>query len=211
MSNTSCAPEGAYRRSDWEVIAGMVESGAKVLDIGCGDGELLHILTEEKQVDGRGMEISQKGVNACVARGLAVAQGDAAEALRDYPERAFDYVILSQTLQAMSRPDEILAQMLRIGERAIVSFPNFAYWRVRLYLAWRGRMPVTRQLAYQWYETPNIHFCTILDFVDLCARNGYLIEKTAAFDHRGRCRFHKRLGGWANLCAEHALFLLRRE
>ena len=172
------------RRTDWLVIAGMVENGAKVLDIGCGDGELLQLLATQNQVDGRGMEISQKGVNACVARGLAVIQGDAGEALRDYPDQAFDYVILSQTLQAMAQPAEIVEQMLRIGQRAIVSFPNFAYWRVRLYLALRGRMPVTRQLAYQWYETPNIHFCTILDFVDLCARNGYIIEQTAAFDHR---------------------------
>ena len=198
------------RRTDWLVIAGMVENGAKVLDIGCGDGELLHLLATQNQVDGRGMEISQKGVNACVARGLAVIQGDAGEALRDYPDQAFDYVILSQTLQAMAQPAEIVEQMLRIGQRAIVSFPNFAYWRVRLYLALRGRMPVTRQLAYQWYETPNIHFCTILDFVDLSARRGHVIEQAVSFDHRGRCRFHRRMGWRANLLAEHALFLLRR-
>ena len=198
------------RRTDWMVIADLVRPGARVLDIGCEDGALLHILAEEKQVDGRGMEISQKGVNACVARGLAVVQGDAQEALQYYPDQAFDYVILSQTLQAMSRPDEIVEHMLRIGKRAVVSFPNFAYWRVRLYLALRGRMPVTRQLAYEWYETPNIHFCTILDFVDLSARRNYVIERAVSFDHQGRCRFHRRMGRRANLLAEHALFLLRR-
>ena len=198
------------RRTDWMVIADLVRPGARVLDIGCEDGDLLHILAQEKRVDGRGMEISQKGVNACVARGLAVVQGDAHEALQYYPDQAFDYVILSQTLQAMSRPDEIVEHMLRIGKRAVVSFPNFAYWRVRLYLALRGRMPVTRQLAYEWYETPNIHFCTILDFVDLSARRNYVIERAVSFDHQGRCRFHRRMGWRANLLAEHALFLLRR-
>lgn len=198
------------QRTDLLVIADMVDHGARVLDIGCEDGELLHILTEGKQVDGRGMELSQKGVNACVARGLAVIQGDAEFALREYPDQAFDYVILSQTLQAMSRPVEILEQMLRIGRRAIVSFPNFAYWRVRLYLALRGRMPVTKQLSYSWHETPNIHFCSILDFVELARERGYLVEQAVAFDHRGRHRSCSRLGWRANLLAEHALFLLHR-
>ena len=199
------------QRTDLKVIADMVTEGARVLDIGCGNGDLLHILAQNKNVDGRGMELSQKGVNACVARGLAVIQGDAEFALRDYPDRAFDYVILSQTLQAMSKPADILEQMLRIGKRAIVSFPNFAYWRVRTYLALRGRMPVTPELPYAWYETPNTHFCTIFDFTDLSTSKGYVIEKAVAFDNKGRHRFHKQLGWHANLLAQNALFLLRRD
>lgn len=199
------------QRTDLRVIADMVKKGARVLDIGCEDGELLHILTKSKNVDGRGMELSQEGVNACVARGLAVIQGDAEFALRDYPDRAFDYVILSQTLQAMSKPADVLEQMLRIGERAIVSFPNFAYWRVRMYLALRGRMPVTPELPYAWYETPNTHFCTILDFIDLSASKGYIIEKAVAFDHKGRHHFHEQLGWRANLFAQNALFLLQND
>ena len=198
------------QRTDLEVIADMVAEGARVLDIGCGNGDLLHILAQNKNVDGRGMELSQEGVNACVARGLAVIQGDAEFALRDYPDLAFDYVILSQTLQAMSKPAGILEQMLRIGKRAIVSFPNFAYWRVRMYLALYGRMPVTPELPYAWYETPNTHFCTILDFINLSANKGYVIEKAVAFDNKGRHRFHEQLGWQANLFAQNALFLLRR-
>ena len=198
------------QRSDLRVIADMVTPGARVLDIGCEDGELLQLLIESRDVDGRGMELSQKGVNACVARGLTVVQGDAEYALRDYPDQAFDYVILSQTLQAMSRPAEVLEQMLRVGRRAIVSFPNFAYWRVRLYLALRGRMPVTRDLPYEWYETPNTHFCTILDFLDLSEQKNYLIEQAVAFNPRGGYRFHKQLGWRSNLFAQQALFLLRR-
>ncbi|MCY4031339.1 MAG: methionine biosynthesis protein MetW [Hyphomicrobiales bacterium] len=199
------------QRTDLMVIADMVAEGARVLDIGCENGDLLHILTRDKNVDGRGMELSQEGVNACVARGLAVIQGDAEFALRDYPDRAFDYVILSQTLQAMSKPADVLEQMLRIGKRAIVSFPNFAYWRVRMYLALRGRMPVTEELSYAWYETPNTHFCTILDFVELSASKGYVIEKAVAFDDKGRHHFHGELGWRANLFAQNALFLLRKD
>ena len=199
------------QRTDLMVIADMVAEGSRVLDIGCENGDLLHILTQDKKVDGRGMELSQKGVNACVARGLAVIQGNAEFALRDYPDRAFDYVILSQTLQAMSKPADILEQMLRIGSRAIVSFPNFAYWRVRLYLALRGRMPVTKELPHAWYETPNTHFCTILDFVDLSTQKGYIVEKAIAFDNKGRYRFHKQLDWRANLFAQNAMFLLRRD
>ena len=145
----------------------MVETGARVLDVGCGDGELLRLLAETRGVDARGIEISQQGVNDCVAKGLSVVQGDADIDLADYPDDGFDYVILSQTLQATRNPRKVLEQMLRIGKRAIVSFPNFGHWRIRWQLGLRGRMPMTENLSYAWYETPNIHFCTIRDFVAL--------------------------------------------
>src|ERR671911_2995898 len=155
-------------RVDLLVVAQMIEPGARVLDVGCGDGELLRLLAETRGVDGRGIELSREGVNQCVAKGLAVIQGDADTDLADYPNDAFDYVILSQTLQATRQPRAVLEHMLRIGRRAIVSFPNFGHWRVRVDLALKGRMPVTDNLPAAWYETPNIHFCTIKDFRDLC-------------------------------------------
>src|SRR6185369_16138618 len=158
MADAARAPGGA--RLDLLLVADMVTHGARVLDVGCGDGELLRLLGENRGVDGRGIELSREGVNECVAKGLAVIQGDADTDLVDYPDDAFDYVILSQTLQATRRPREVLENMLRIGRRAIVSFPNFGHWRIRLQLLLHGAMPVTDNLPDSWYDSPNIHFCT---------------------------------------------------
>src|SRR6188508_1668231 len=163
MAEAARAPGGA--RVDLLLVADMVAPGSKVLDIGAGDGELLRILGEQRGVDGRGIELSREGVNECVAKGLAVIQGDADTDLADYPDDVFDYVVLSQTLQATRQPKVVLEHMLRIGRRAIVSFPNFGHWRVRWELGVRGRMPVTDNLPHSWYDTPNIHFCTMRDFV----------------------------------------------
>src|ERR671911_1991455 len=159
-------------RVDLLVVAQMIEPGARVLDVGCGDGELLRLLSETRGADGRGIELSREGVNECVAKGLAVVQGDADTDLSDYPDDAFDYVILSQTLQATRQPRAVLEHMLRIGRRAIVSFPNFGHWRIRLQILFGGHMPRTDNLPAAWYETPNIHFCTIKDFRDLCNEIG---------------------------------------
>ena len=152
-------------RVDLLLVADMVEANSRVLDVGCGDGALLRLLAEEKGVDARGIELSQRGVNDCVAKGLSVIQGDADTDLADYPDDAFDYVILSQTLQATRQPRKVLEHMLRIGRHAIVSFPNFGHWRIRAQVAFGGHMPLTRNLSYSWYDTPNIHFCTIQDFI----------------------------------------------
>src|SRR5215813_12638799 len=165
MAEAARAPGGS--RVDLLVVADMVQRGARVLDVGCGDGELLRLL-ESRGVDGRGIELSREGVNECVAKGLAVVQGDADTDLEDYPDDAFDYVILSQTLQATRRPRVVLEHMLRIGRHGIVSFPNFGHWRIRLLLLLGGRMPRTDNLPHTWYDTPNIHFCTIKDFRELC-------------------------------------------
>ena len=197
-------------RVDFLQIAEMVEPGSRVLDVGCSDGALLKLLTEEKGVDGRGVELSQRNVNHCVAHGLSVVQGDADTDLMIYPDGAFDYVILSQTIQATQHPRLVLEQMLRIGRHAIVSIPNFGHWRIRLYLGLRGRMPVTGNLPYQWYDTPNIHFCTIKDFVALCDEVHATVEAKIAVNAQGR---RVNLGTnltFANLFAEQALFLLRR-
>ncbi len=196
-------------RADLQLIADMIEPGARVLDIGCGDGTLLEHLVYVKQVTGRGIELSQEGVNACVSQGLSVIQGDADTDLTDYPAEAFDYVILSQTLQATHDPRHVLEQLVRIGRRAVVSFPNFGHWRSRLFLLCRGRMPVTDALPVSWYETPNIHLCTIRDFWALCEELGVTVERSLSLDARGRAAPQQSLR-LANLLGQSALFLLRK-
>ncbi len=196
-------------RADLQLIAETIPAGSRVLDLGCGDGALLTYLAEEKDVDGRGIELSQSGVNACVARGLAVIQGDADKDLADYPTDAFDYVILSQTLQAVRQPRDVVTQMLRIARRGVVSFPNFGYWRVRWDLLVHGRMPITDTLNEMWYNTPNIHMCTIKDFVLLCDELGLTIEKSVTVGLGGRPTPLQGSEFLTNLLAEQGVFVLR--
>ncbi|GAC1562794.1 MAG: methionine biosynthesis protein MetW [Beijerinckiaceae bacterium] len=198
-------------RLDLIVVSRMVERGARVLDVGCGDGALLKLLRDTRAVDARGIELSQRGVNDCVKNGLSVIQGDADTDLSDYPDNAFDYVILSQTLQATREPRKVLENMLRIGGRAIVSFPNFGHWRVRLQLVLRGRMPRTDTLNFAWYETPNIHLCTIRDFVSLVGEVGARIERGIALDRFGApVRVNAPWWLW-NLFGAQGIFLLERK
>ena len=197
-------------RIDLVVVADMVAPGARVLDVGCGDGELLQLLADTKNVDGRGIEVSRERVNACVARCLSVIQGDADRDLADYPDGAFDYAILSLTIQATRQPKTVLQQLLRIGRSAIVSFPNFGHWQVRARLAFTGRMPVTENLPEAWYVSPNAHLCTIKDFADLCRMAGARVERAVAFNASGQ-----QLGTWIpltvhNLMGEKAVFMLTR-
>ncbi len=200
----------AHNRIDLTLIAEMITRGSRVLDVGCGDGELLTLLARTKDVDGRGIELSQEGVNACVTRGLSVIQGDADTDMYDYPDDAFDYVILSQTIQATRNPSEVLKQMKRIGRHAIVSFPNFGNWRIRLQLLLSGRMPVTRSLDQAWYDTPNIHLCTVRDFVSLCDDLGFHIDDAVSvIGNRGKRV--GRPGPLDNLTAESAVLLMSRK
>ena len=201
--------DGRAIRVDLQRIADMVAPRSRVLDVGCGDGALLDYLVHFKQVDGRGMELSQAGVNACVGIGLSVIQGDADTDLADYPSGAFDYALLSQTLQATRDPKGVLDQLVRIARRAIVSFPNFGHWRMRWHLLTQGTMPVTPCLPDAWYQTPNIHLCTIRDFQQFCAAECIAIEQAIAIDGQGRVApIHSYR--WANIFGEQGLFLLSR-
>jgi len=191
-------------RPDLRAIAAVVPAGARVLDIGCGDGALLAALRADKAVDGRGIELSGINVAAAVARGLSVVQGDADADLADYPDDAFDWVILSDALQAMRDPAKVVAELLRIGRRAVVSFPNFGHWRVRSSIMFGGRMPVTRTLPVAWHATSNIHLCTIDDFRALTRDLGVRVERSV-FLSGGR-----RVVVQPNLRAEQALFVLTR-
>jgi len=204
-------PEAPAIRVDLQLIAGMVPPGSRVLDVGCGEGELLAYLRDRRSVDARGMELSMAGVQKAVARGLAVVQGDASTDLADYPDASFDYVILSKTLQATANPRTVVEHLLRIGRHAIVSFPNFAHWRTRLDLLLKGRMPVNDHLPYSWYETPNIHFCTILDFVHLCREIGVEITDSLALNAAGDVQHFAADSRWANLFAVDAVFLLEEK
>jgi methionine biosynthesis protein MetW len=191
-------------RPDLAAVAAAVPEGARVLDIGCGNGQLLAWLRDTKGVEGRGIELDSADVASAVGRGLAVVQGDADTDLADYPDAAFDVVILSNTLQAMQRPAAVLAELVRIGRSAIVSFPNFGHWRVRLSLTLGGRMPVTRSLPVSWHETPNIHFCTIADFEALAREMGLTVERATGLS-AGRP-----VSLWPNLLADTGVFVLRR-
>lgn len=192
-------------RPDLAIIAQNVRAGSRILDVGCGDGALMAALRDHKQADARGLEIDPVNVATAVSRGLSVIQGNADTDLADYPDCSFDYAILSQTLQTTHRPDLVLDNLLRIGRQAFVSFPNFAQWRIRFAHMFGGRMPVTKQLPYRWYDTPNIHHVTIDDFRSYLKDGGFVVEGQWFLTGN-----KPRKEGMANLLAEHAVFLLRR-
>ena len=201
---------GSPYRADHQLIAEMVSVGARGLDVGCGDGALLQLLQDSRSVDGRGVEISRSKVNACVARGLSVIQGDADNDLDDYPDQAFDYAILSLTIQATRYPKTVLENLLRIGRHAIVSFPNFGHWEIRTKLLLTGRMPVTRNLPETWYMSPDAHLCSIADFDDLCKVVGAEVEQAVAFNSWGRRLPINRSILLQNVFGEKAVFLLKQ-
>ncbi len=204
------ASNGAAGREDFREILTLVRPGARVLDVGCGEGELLELLTREKQVDGQGLEISQAGVAACLARGLAVVQGDGDRDLDHFPTRAFDYAVLSKTLQQMREPRHVLSELLRIADQAVISVPNFGHWKVRWALLSRGRMPETGTLPEPWWSTPNIHLCTLRDFTVLCDDLDLRIDACAALAEGKPARPIDPRQPLENWRAETALFLLSR-
>jgi methionine biosynthesis protein MetW len=208
---TPIVPKPVGLRPDLAAIAAMIPPGTRVLDIGCGDGSLLEYLVRAKGVDGRGLELIQHNVNQCVARGLSVVQGDADTDLSEYPSGIFDIVILSQTIQATEKPSTVLRELLRIGKRVIISFPNFGHWRVRLSLLLSGRMPVTDSLGHSWHETPNIHLCTIADFLALARESGAEIETALALIDNERTRTMHPDAWGPNIFAQGAIFLLAKK
>lgn len=196
-------------RPDLAIIADLIEPNSRLLEVGCAEGDLLAWLTEHKAINGRGMELSQSGVNECVAKGLFVVQGDADRHLADYADDSFDMVVLSKTLQATHRPKDVLHQLLRIGKRAIISIPNFAHWRIRLSLLVGGRMPVNRNINTEWFETDNIHFCTITDMLALFAAEGLTLEQFIATDiDANPLKLSPRT---ANLLAAQGIFMVSKD
>ena len=195
-------------RADLEIIDQWFQRDARVLDLGCGEGELLAHLRDTKNIRGLGIEIDHDNITACIARGINVIEKNIDEGLATIEDHSFDTVVMTQALQVMHRPDKIVEEMLRIGKEGIITFPNFAHWRARFYLAVRGRMPVSKFLAYGWYNTPNIHFCTFKDFEDLCIDRGIRIIERTVVDHAHRERWSNRL--WPNMLGEIAIYRITR-
>ena len=197
-------------RADLRLITEMVPEGSRVLDLGCGDGSLMAHLRDEKGCTVRGVDLSPEDIASALSRGLSVVQTDLDEGLSGYGDGSFDFVVLSQTLQVVRRPAFVLCEMLRVGQRGIVTFPNFGHWRVRGYLAARGRMPVSRSIPFSWYDTPNIHHTTITDFRDFVAANGGAIEQEVSLVTREWAGQIRRVHVWPNLFADTAVALVRR-
>ena len=210
MSNNHSTNTPHANRHDHLIIKSMISPNARVLDIGCGDGALLELLRTEKNIDGRGIEISQKNVNHAVAKGLSVIQGDADSDLVNYPDKSFDYAVLSLTIQATKNPKLVLEQLLRIADYAIVSFPNFGHWKIRWQIMAYGRMPVTDKLPEQWYDTPNIHFCTVKDFASLCKTVNATIEEAISINNSGKELSNDIPFFIHNLLGREAVFLLSK-
>ena len=197
-------------KKDFGIIANLIPSNASVIDVGCNDGYLLEYLKKHKNIDGRGMEIDQKKVQLCLAKGISVIEGDADKDLYDYPDKIFDYSILTYTLQATKSPKTVMQQLVRISKKAIISFPNFGHWKIGTSLLLNRKMPVSEKLSYSWHETPNLHFCTINDFIDLCDEINITIEKSGNLSNKNLDKFHGKnfLDSYFN---EVGLFLVSKD
>lgn len=197
-------------RFEDDVLVGLIDINSRVLDVGCGDGNLLLHLKKNKKVDGRGIEIDQKKVQESVAKGLAVIEGDAEKDLISYPNSSFDFAILNQSLQQFYDPRKVMNELLRIAKKAIITIPNFGYWKVRLQLVLRGTMPVTKNLPYTWYNTPNLHMCTIKDFYNLCRLDNITIEKSISVSSDKISNIQRGNLEIKNLLSEIGIFLIKK-
>ena len=194
---------------EFKIIADLLPNNARVLDVGCGDGTLMKFLSKEKNIDVRGLELNEKNVETCIAKGLSVIEGNAETELGQFPNKSFDYVVLSQTLQAFYNPVTVLEHLLRIGKASIVSIPNFGYWKVRANLLFFGRMPITKSLPYKWFDTPNLHMCTIKDFYELCESKNIKMEKIVGINNDKTSSIHGNNIKFKNLISEVGIFLIK--
>jgi len=198
-------------KKEYKIISELIEKNSKVLDVGCGDGNLMKYLFENKTQDIRGLEIAKKNVQNCLSKSLPVIEGDAENDLIQFPGHSFDYVILSQTLQAFLNPEKVISNLLRVGKKAIVTIPNFGYWKVRLELLIKGTMPVTKNLPYEWYNTPNLHMCTIKDFFNFCEKRNIKIFKSLALNGDKISEISFKNLKYKNLTSELGIFLIERK
>mgnify|MGYP001444730414 FL=1 len=197
-------------KPEFKIISTLIKKGSHVLDIGCGDGILMEYLKDEKKVNIRGIEISKSKVQNCIAKGLTVIEGNAEEDLKQFPDNSFDYVVLSQTLQAFLNPENVIKELLRIGKQSIVTIPNFGYWKIRLHLLLKGTMPVTRTLPEEWYNTPNIHLCTIKDFVFFSKKKEFKLSKSIAMRSNKVSYINNVNLNMKNLNANLGIFLIEK-
>jgi methionine biosynthesis protein MetW len=197
-------------KNEFKVIADLIEKDKKVLDVGCADGILMKFLKDNKNVNIRGLEISKEKVQECIAKGLTVIEGNAEKDLKQFPDKSFDYVILSQTLQAFLNPELVLNELLRVGKKAIITIPNFGYWKVRLHLLLKGTMPITKTLPDEWHNTPNLHMCTIKDFVHFVKSRNIKIFKSIALNKLNASLINERNLEIKNLSADLGIFLIEK-
>ena len=195
-------------KNEFKIIANLLPSQSKVLDVGCGDGILIEALIKEKSINARGIELGKNNVKKCISKGLAVIEGNAETELHQFPNKAFDFVILSQTLQAFYQPENVLEQLLRIGHRVIISIPNFGYWKIRTKLLFFGKMPITKSLPYSWYNTPNLHMCSIKDFYQFCEKKNIKIDKVIGIKGEKISSIYKINLEMKNLFSEVGIFLV---
>ena len=195
-------------KKEFEAISKIIENNKRVLDVGCGDGTLMEYLKDKQKNDVRGLEPQKKLVQKCIAKGLPVIEGDAEKELVQFPKKSFDYVVLSQTLQAFFNPEEVLEQLLRIGKKTIVTIPNFGYWKVRLHLLFRGTMPITKNLPNEWYNTPNLHMCTIKDFVNFCRKKNIKIDKSMCVTDEKISKITNKNMSYKNIFSQLGIFLI---
>jgi len=197
-------------KQEFKIIADLIEKNTRVLDVGCGDGTLMELLKNNKKINIRGIEISKNSVQKCIGKGLTVIEGNAEKDLIQFPDSSFDYVILSQTLQAFLNPEQVISELLRVGKKAIVTIPNFGYWKVRLHLLIKGTMPITRTLPDEWYNTPNLHMCTIKDFFNFCKDRKINLYKSIALQNLKSSNITKSNIGFKNLSAVLGIFLIEK-
>ena len=197
-------------KEEFKVISKLIDEKSRVLDVGCGDGILMQYLSKHKVVDVRGLEISKEKVKKCLSNGLAVVEGNAEYDLKQFPDLSFDYVILSQTLQAFMSPENVIKDLLRVGKKVIVTIPNFGHWKIRLDLLFKGEMPITKNLPYEWYNTPNLHMCTIQDFYNFCNNKGISIFKTISLNGQKTSKITSSNLKFKNLISELGIFLLEK-